>query len=190
MSQQNWGPGPGQNPSQGNWNQGGQPSGQPAGGQAWGQPNAAPQGGSAPQAWGQTPPPASDPSVYGQTPNAAGGWNGAPSGQAGAGYGAPQKSSEIQKLESDAQMWLIVVLGGFFLGFGWATGPAGWYFGSEMRKKYRSMGMEPASNANLTYFGGIASTVIYYGTILFTIALFVLIPLIFVGALATGAAMQ
>jgi len=87
-------------------------------------------------------------------------------------------------------MWLIVVLAGFFFGFGWVTGPAGWYFGSEMRKKYRSMGMEPAGNANLTYFGGIASTVLYYGTILFVLALFVIIPMLFVGAVITGAAIQ
>ena len=87
-------------------------------------------------------------------------------------------------------MWLMVVLAGFFFGFGWATGPAGWYFGSEIRKKYRSMGMEPAGNANLAYFSGIASTVLYYGTILFVLALFVIIPMIFVGAVITGAAVQ
>jgi maltose-binding protein MalE len=96
----------------------------------------------------------------------------------------------MKKLESDAQMWLIVVLAGFFFGFGWATGPAGWYFGAEMRKKYRNMGMEPAGNANLTYFGGIVSTVLYYGTILLTVALLVIIPLFFVGAVVTGAALQ
>lgn len=200
MSQQNWGPGQGQQPPQNNWNQGGQPSGQPADGQAWGQPpqnqapawgqpQGAPQGGSPPPAWGQAPTPAPDPSMYGQTPNTGGGWGGGPAGQPGPGYTPPQ-SPELQKMESDAQMWLIVVLGGFFFGFGWATGPAGWYFGSELRKKYRAMGMEPANNANLTYYGGIVSTVIYYGTILLTMALFVIIPLLFAGAVLTGAAMQ
>ena len=190
MSQQNWGPGQGQQAPQNTWNQAQPPSGQPAGGQAWGQPQGAPQGGASPQAWGQAAPPAADSSAYGQTPGTGGGWNGNPAGQSGPGSGGPTASSELKKLESDALMWLVVVLAGFFFGFGWATGPAGWYFGSEIRKKYRSMGMEPAGNANLAYFSGIASTVLYYGTILFVLALFVIIPMIFVGAVITGAAVQ
>jgi hypothetical protein len=191
MSQQNWGPGQGQQAPQNNWNQAPPPAGQAAGGQSWGQaPQGAPQGGGSAQGWGQAAPPASDASSFGQTANNSGGWNGNPAAQSGSGYGSPAGSSEIKKLESDANMWLIVVLAGFFFGFGWATGPAGWYFGSEMRKKYRSMGMEPAGNANLTYFGGIVSTVLYYGTILLTVALLVIIPLFFVGAVVTGAALQ
>ena len=191
MSQQNWGPGQGQQAPQNNWNQAPPPADQAAGGQSWGQaPQGAPQGGGSAPGWGQAAPSSSAASSFGQTANNSGGWNGNPAAQSGSGYGSPAGSSEIKKLESDAQMWLIVVLAGFFFGFGWATGPAGWYFGSEIRKKYRSMGMEPAGNANLAYFSGIASTVLYYGTILFVLALFVIIPMIFVGAVITGAAVQ
>jgi hypothetical protein len=88
--------------------------------------------------------------------------------------------SELSKLEDDAQLWLLVAAAGFWVGFGWITGPLAWYFGSQLRSKYRVLGHHPCSSANWAWGLGIASTLIYYVTILFFVAMLFL----FVGAVA------
>jgi hypothetical protein len=91
--------------------------------------------------------------------------------------------NELSRLEDDAQLWLLVAAAGFWVGFGWITGPLAWYFGSQLRGKYREIGHHPCSSANWAYGLGIASTLIYYVTILFFFSLIFL----FVGAAATAA---
>jgi hypothetical protein len=73
---------------------------------------------------------------------------------------------ELQDLEDNSQLWLLVVAAGFWFGFGWITGPLGWYQGSKIRSQYRALGHHPCTSANWAWGLGIASTVIYYGTIL------------------------
>jgi hypothetical protein len=90
--------------------------------------------------------------------------------------------SELSKLEDDSQLWLLVAAAGFWVGFGWITGPLAWYFGSQIRGKYRELGHHPCSSANWAWGLGIASTLIYYVTILFFFGLIFL----FVGAAAAG----
>lgn len=89
--------------------------------------------------------------------------------------------NELSRLEDDAQLWLLVAAAGFWIGFGWITGPLAWYFGSQLRGKYRELGHHPCSSANWAWGLGIASTLIYYVTMLFVFGLIFL----FVGAAAT-----
>ena len=88
--------------------------------------------------------------------------------------------NELSKLEDDAQLWLLVAAGGFWFGFGWITGPLGWYFGSQIRGKYRALGHHPCSSANWAYGIGIATTLITYLAIMAVFG----IVLLFVGAAA------
>jgi hypothetical protein len=207
MSQQPWGsPPPGSSPPPANAGWGAPPNAAPqgwgsppqgggpsnaapapnAGAPAWGAPPApAP----APQGWSSNGAPAPDPAHVGQTANANGGWNGGPTANPGYGPGPGdnrgQQNPALAKLESDSTTWLIVVLAGFFLSFGWLTGPLGWYMGSKFRAQYAAMGLPHGSNADLTYYGGIVSTVLYYGAILLSFA-FVLMMVF--GLFAVGGA--
>jgi hypothetical protein len=70
--------------------------------------------------------------------------------------------NELSKLEDDSQLWLMVAAGGFWFGFGWITGPLGWYFGSQIRGKYRALGHHPCSSANWAWGIGMATTLITY----------------------------
>ncbi|MFO7561877.1 MAG: hypothetical protein R6X02_04495 [Enhygromyxa sp.] len=85
-------------------------------------------------------------------------------------------NSELRKLEDDGQLWLLVAAVGFWLGFGWITGPLAWYFGSKIRGQYRALGHHPSSSANWAWGLGIASTLLYYvGLSLVVLALVTLI---------------
>jgi hypothetical protein len=125
------------------------PQGQPGyGQQGFGQQDYGQQG------YGQPPPPGPQGYVsYGQ-------------GTAPPNIYAPpvafdQTSSELRKFEDDAQLWLLVGAAGFWFGFGWLTGPLAWYFGSQIRGKYRALGHHPCASANWARGIGIASTLIY-----------------------------
>lgn len=81
--------------------------------------------------------------------------------------------SELNSLKDDAQLWLLVAAGGFWFGFGWITGPLSWYFGSQIRGKYRALGHHPSPAANWAWGLGITTTAIYYLTIIAVVALIV-----------------
>ena len=74
--------------------------------------------------------------------------------------------NELSKLEDDSQLWLLVTAAGFWVGFGFITGPLGWVYGSQLRDKYRALGHHPSSAAKWAYGIGMATTLLYYGTIL------------------------
>ena len=80
--------------------------------------------------------------------------------------------AEINGLKDDANLWLLVVAVGFWLGFGWITGPLGWYFGSQVRGKYRALGHHPCAAANWAWGLGIATSVISWVVIFSVVAIF------------------
>lgn len=89
---------------------------------------------------------------------------------------AMHQPSELSNLEDDAQLWLLVAAGGFWIGMGWITGPLAWYFAGRIRAKYRELGHHPGSSTNWAYGLGIASTLIYYVSIFFVMmALFMVV---------------
>ena len=69
---------------------------------------------------------------------------------------------ELNGLKDDANLWLLVTAIGFWLGFGWVTGPLGWYFGSRVRGRYRALGHHPCAAANWAWGLGMATTLITY----------------------------
>lgn len=160
----------------GNSNQG------PGHGQSsYGQPGAPPPtpqyaqpGYSYPPAPGHAPPP-----QYGQPGYVSYGQGAAPPNayQPPAGIHQP---NELSKLEDDSQLWLMVAAGGFWFGFGWITGPLGWYFGSQIRGKYRALGHHPCSSANWAWGIGMATTLVTYLTIFAVVG----VILMFAGAIA------
>ncbi|PRQ07716.1 hypothetical protein [Enhygromyxa salina] len=81
------------------------------------------------------------------------------------------QANELSKLADDSQLWLMVAAGGFWFGFGFITGPLGWYFGSQIRGKYRALGHHPCSSANWAWGIGIATTLITYLGIMFVAGL-------------------
>lgn len=70
------------------------------------------------------------------------------------------EQQELNSLKDDANLWLLVTAAGFWFGFGWITGPLGWYFGGQARSKYRALGHHPCSAANWAFGLGIATTII------------------------------
>jgi hypothetical protein len=72
------------------------------------------------------------------------------------------QANELAQLEDDAQLWLLVTAGGFWVMLGWITGPLGWIMGSRIRRKSRALGHHPCSSANWAFGLGIASTLIYW----------------------------
>lgn len=74
-------------------------------------------------------------------------------------------SSQLSSVEDNALIWLIVGAAGFWFGFGWLTGPLGWYFGAQARAKFRALGREPSNKANGAWIIGIVTTVISYAAI-------------------------
>lgn len=150
----------------------------PYGDLSQGQGHGQPQYGSPPPppGWGQYAPP--PPPQYGAQPQ-----YGAPPGPGYVSYGqgaAPPyayqppgyyQPNELGALEDDAQLWLLVTAAGFWVGFGWITGPLGWYFGSKIRSKYRALGHHPCTSANWAWGLGIAVTMIYWLMIVGVVAL-------------------
>lgn len=82
--------------------------------------------------------------------------------------------NELSKLEDDSQLWLMITAGGFWFGFGWITGPLGWYFGSQIRGKYRALGHHPCSSANWAWGIGMATTLIMYVGIMLVVGVIML----------------
>jgi hypothetical protein len=123
------------------------PSHQPHGQPSYGQPSYG-------QQPGYPPPP----------PNSQGAYVSYGQGAAPPNVYAPPvnvQTNELQKLEDDSQLWLLVAAVGFWVGFGWVTGPLAWYFGSQLRGKYRALGHHPCASANWAWGIGIISTAIY-----------------------------
>jgi catechol 2,3-dioxygenase-like lactoylglutathione lyase family enzyme len=95
-----------------------------------------------------------------------------PQGYVSYGQGAPPPyihvpppmpgDNELRKLDDDGQLWLLVAAAGFWVGFGWITGPLAWYFGSKIRGQYRALGHHPGTSANWAWGLGITTTLIYY----------------------------
>ena len=67
----------------------------------------------------------------------------------------------VKDLNDQSTTWLIVAIAGFWLGFGWVTGPLAWVKASRIRNQYRQMGMAPSGNATGAYIVGIISTVLF-----------------------------
>ena len=97
----------------------------------------------------------------------------------------PPHARELEKLSDDANLWLMIVAAGFWIGFGWIAGPLGWYFGAQIRGKYRAMGHHPCAAANWAWGLGIASTVITGLGVLMVVAV-ILFMVIGVGAFAVA----
>jgi len=87
---------------------------------------------------------------------------------------------ELSGLKDDAQLWLLVGAAGFWFGFGFITGPLSWYFGSQIRGKYRALGHHPCSTANWAWGIGIATTALY----VLGVMLIVAIAMFLIGATA------
>ena len=123
-------------------------------GSGYGQP---PQGGYGQPSYGQQP-------GYGQQQQAGPSYVSYGQGAAPPNIYSPPIASqpnELQKLEDDAQLWLLVAAAGFWVGFGWVTGPLAWYFGSQIRGKYRALGHHPCASANWAWGIGMVSSIIY-----------------------------
>jgi hypothetical protein len=85
----------------------------------------------------------------------------------GAAYGfAPAVHPQLSELNSQSTTWLIVAIAGFWLGFGFISGPLAWVFGGRLRQKYRSLGLPPSSSASAAWGLGIATTVLYVLSVL------------------------
>lgn len=89
----------------------------------------------------------------------------------------------VKDLNDQSTTWLIVGLAGFWLGFGFITGPLAWVKGSRLRANYRSMGLPPSGTATGAWIVGIVSTAMFAMALLAILGFFVL----FAGAVAAGA---
>lgn len=101
------------------------------------------------------------------------GEGGAPPYQPPTYQAPPNPHSELSGLKDDAQLWLMVGAAGFWLGFGWITGPLSWYFAAQIRNKFRALGHHPSGSANWAWGIGIATTLITYLAIVGVVLLIV-----------------
>lgn len=93
-----------------------------------------------------------------------------------AAYGPSQamgRDPRLLQLDSDANMWLIVGLVGFFTGFGWITGPLCWIKGGGLRRQYANFGLPASSSATGAWIVGLVSTALAVMAVLSVILLFV-----------------
>lgn len=90
----------------------------------------------------------------------------------------------VKELNDASNTWLIVSIVGFWLGFGFVTGPLSWMKANGIRSKYRSMGMDPSGASTGAMIIGMVTTLVYVLTILAVIGMFTL----FAGVAAAGAA--
>lgn len=91
------------------------------------------------------------------------------------GGSALMQPNELGELEDQAQLWLMLTVAGFWVGFGWLSGPLAWYRAGKIRRKYRALGHHPCAAANWAWGLGIASTSLYglIVAIVFALLLFV-----------------
>lgn len=88
----------------------------------------------------------------------------------------------IKELNDQSNTWLIVAIIGFWLGFGFATGPLSWIKANGVRSNYRAMGMQPSGASTAAMIIGMVSTLVYVMLFLALILMFTL----FAGVAAAG----
>ena len=71
-------------------------------------------------------------------------------------------SSPADQLEREGLTWLLVVAFGFFFGFGWVTGPLGWYFGKKLRGQAEAAARDTPDVVRFAHIGGIVTTLLTY----------------------------
>jgi hypothetical protein len=101
--------------------------------------------------------PPSGPGAYGPPPGP--GYN--PGYGHGYGPHAGAVSPVVADLNSQSTTWLIVAIVGFWLGFGFVSGPLSWVMGGRLRQRYRELGLPPSSSASAAWGLGIATTALY-----------------------------
>ena len=74
---------------------------------------------------------------------------------------APQQDPRVRDLNDQSTTWLIVALAGFWLGFGFITGPLSWIKGGRLRAEYRSLGVQPSGSSTGAWIIGIVCTALY-----------------------------
>jgi hypothetical protein len=77
---------------------------------------------------------------------------------------------------------MVVAIAGFFLSFGFITGPLAWIYGSKLRNQYRLRGLLPHGNATAAWIIGIVSTGLYVLAFIGIVMAF----LVFAGAVAAA----
>jgi hypothetical protein len=95
---------------------------------------------------------------------------------------APQQDPRVRDLNDQSTTWLIVALAGFWLGFGFITGPLSWIKGGRLRAEYRSLGVQPSGSSTGAWIIGIVCTALYALILLSVLSCVFL----FAGAAATG----
>lgn len=98
------------------------------------------------------------------------------------GYGMPMADPRIKELNDQSNTWLIVSIVGFWLGFGFITGPLSWIKANGVRANYRSMGMQPSGASTGAMIIGMVSTLVYVMLVLAVVGMFTL----FAGVAAAG----
>lgn len=88
----------------------------------------------------------------------------------------------VKELNDQSNTWLIVAIAGFWLGFGFITGPLSWIKASGIRRNYRSMGVQPSGTSTAAYLVGMISSLVYVVAVLAVVGFFFL----FAGAVAAG----
>ncbi|MDP2344717.1 MAG: hypothetical protein Q8O67_27455 [Deltaproteobacteria bacterium] len=92
-------------------------------------------------------------------------------------------SPAAEHLEKEGLTWLIVVAAGFFFGFGWISGPLGWYFGKKLRKQADESRLATPDVVRFAHIGGIVTTIItYVGLIIAFVAVIVIFGFLAVNA--------
>jgi len=67
----------------------------------------------------------------------------------------------VKELNDQSNTWLIVSIVGFWLGFGFVTGPLSWIKANGIRRNYRSMGMQPSGASTGAMIIGMVSSLVY-----------------------------
>jgi hypothetical protein len=81
-----------------------------------------------------------------------------------------------EQLEKDGLLWLLVGAIGFFFGFGWLTGPLGWYFGRQLKKRCDAAVVHPAPDViQAAYIVGIVTTALTVLAVVAVVIIFVFV---------------
>lgn len=86
----------------------------------------------------------------------------------------PQMDPRVKELNDQSTTWLIVALVGFWLGFGFITGPLCWIKAGRIRDNYRQMGMAPSGAATGAWVIGIVTSILLIMGIMAVVAVFAL----------------
>ncbi len=88
----------------------------------------------------------------------------------------------VKELNDQSNTWLIVSIIGFWLGFGFVTGPLSWIKANGIRRNYRSMGMQPSGSSTAAMIIGMVSSLVYVMAVVAVVAVFTM----FAGVAAAG----